>query len=93
MVVTLVDWDKDLEYERTGLEDVVETLLGVEVPEVKIPILPGKNITVIAETIAFNHLLRVDGYHAAQEFNKRLIRKMQKKELNSAESSTDKGDS
>ena len=86
VVVTLVDWDKDLEYERTGLEDVVETLLGVEIPEVKIPILPGKNITVIAETIAFNHLLRVDGYHAAQEFNKRLIRKMQKKGLNSAES-------
>ena len=79
VVVTLVDWDKELNYERIGLEDVVETMLGVEVPEVKIPIFPGKNITVIAETIAFNHLLRVDGYHAAQELNKRLIRKMQKK--------------
>ena len=79
VVVTLVDWDKELNYERIGLEDVVETMLGVEVPEVKIPIFPGKNITVIAETIAFNHLLRVDGYHAARELNKRLIRKMQKK--------------
>ena len=79
VVVTLVDWDKQLNYERIGLEDVVETMLGVEVPEVKIPIFPGKNITVIAETIAFNHLLRVDGYHAAQELNKRLIRKMRKK--------------
>lgn len=79
VVVTLVDWDKELNYERIGLEDVVETMLGVEVPEVKIPIFPGKNITVIAETIAFNHLLRVDGYHAAQELNKRLIRKMRKK--------------
>lgn len=79
VVVTLVDWDKELNYERIGLEDVVETMLGVEVPEVKIPIFPGKNITVIAETIAFNHLLRVDGYHAALELNKRLIRKMQKK--------------
>lgn len=79
VVVTLVDWDKELNYERIGLEDVVETMLGVEVPEVKIPIFPGKNITVIAETIAFNHLLRVDGYHAALELNKRLIRKMRKK--------------
>ena len=79
VVVTLVDWDKELNYERIGLEDVVETMLGVEVPEVKIPIFPGKNITVIAETIAFNHLLRVDGYHAALELFKRLIRKMQKK--------------
>ena len=78
VVVTLVDWDEQLNYERVGLEDVVQTILGVEVPEVTVPILPGKNITVISETIAFNYLLRLDGYHTGQEFNRRLIRKMQK---------------
>lgn len=88
VVVTLVDWDKEQNYERTGLDDVVETMLGVEVPLVRIPIFAGKNITVIAETIAFNHLLRVDGYHAAQEFNKRLIKKMLKNSTKSAESSS-----
>jgi HPr kinase/phosphorylase len=44
-----------------------------------VPIFPGKNITVIAEAIAFNYLLRLDGYNAALEFNKRLIRRMQRK--------------
>ena len=50
--------------------------LEVEVQEITVPIFPGKNITVIAETIAFNYLLRIDGYHAAQEFNRRLLRQM-----------------
>ena len=78
VVVTLVDWQEDFDYERAGLEDRVKTILGVEIPEITVPIFPGKNITVIAETIAFNYLLRIDGYHAAQEFNKRLIRRMQR---------------
>ena len=77
LVVTLVDWDGEFDYERVGLEDRIVTILGVEIPEITVPIFPGKNITVIAETIGFNYLLRIDGYHAAQEFNKRLIRKMQ----------------
>ena len=76
VVVTLVDWDQDSEYERVGIEDRVKTILGVELQEVTVPIFPGKNITVIAETIAFNYLLRLDGYHAAQQFNDRLIRRM-----------------
>ncbi|MFC1526721.1 HPr(Ser) kinase/phosphatase [Candidatus Latescibacterota bacterium] len=77
VVVTLVDWDSDLDYERVGLEDRVKTILGVEVPEVTVPVFPGKNITVIAETIAYNYLLRIDGFHAAEEFNERLKRKIQ----------------
>lgn len=77
VVVTLVDWNDDLEYERLGIEDRVKTILGVELPEVTVPIFPGKNITVIAETIAFNYLLRVDGYHPAQEFNQRLNSRIQ----------------
>ena len=79
VVLTLVDWQEDLDYERTGIEDRAFTILGVEIPDIEVPIYPGKNVTVIAETIAFNYLLRIDGYHAAQEFNKRLIRQMHRK--------------
>ncbi|MCD6374017.1 MAG: HPr kinase/phosphorylase [Caldisericaceae bacterium] len=70
--VKLVDWEKTREYERTGLEDNFTEILGVEIPQVILPINPGKNITVIAETIAMNHLLKTYGYHAAREFNQRL---------------------
>ncbi len=77
VIVTLVDWDQEFDYERVGNEDRVKTILGVEIQEITVPVFPGKNITVIAETIAFNYLLRLDGYHAAHEFNQRLIRRMQ----------------
>ena len=76
VVVALVDWDKEYDYERVGDEDHVQTILGVELQEITVPIYAGKNITVITETIAFNYLLRLDGYHAAQQFNDRLIRRM-----------------
>ena len=55
----------------------MRTVLGVGVSEITVPIFSGQNITVIAETIASNHLLRIDGYHAAQEFNKCLLRCIQ----------------
>ena len=80
VVVDLIDWKKEQEYDRSGLDDRIAKILGIEVPEIQVPLVPGKNITVIAETIALNHLLRLDGYHSAKEFNRKLIRNMQKKQ-------------
>ncbi|NOR44771.1 MAG: HPr(Ser) kinase/phosphatase [Candidatus Delongbacteria bacterium] len=84
MVILLEDWKADGNYERVGEEDTTIKILGVELPRVKLPIYPGKNITVIAETIALNLHLKVYGYNAAKEFNKLLISKMKRqKKLNS----------
>ena len=77
VAVKLIDYDDSLEYERIGLDYTTRTILEMEVPEITVPLFPGKNITVISETIALNHLLRLEGYNAAREFNKRLIRSMQ----------------
>jgi HPr kinase/phosphorylase len=41
-----------------------------------VPLNPGKNITVISEVVAMNHLLRYSGVDPALAFNQRLIRKM-----------------
>lgn len=76
----LVEWQKDMEYDRTGLDDKSTEILGVEVSQIVLPINPGKNITVIAETIAMNHLLRMHGYHTGKEFNKRLKDFMKQKD-------------
>ena len=45
-------------------------------PRIRVPLNPGKNITVIAEVIAMNHLLRYSGVDAAQAFNDRLMDRM-----------------
>lgn len=66
--VELVDWDSEQNYERTGLEEKLKEYLGVKIPHVRLPIFPGKNITVISETIALNLHLKVYGYHPARQF-------------------------
>lgn len=80
VVVKLMEWDDSEKYDRTGLEEDWVSILDVEIPQVTIPIYPGKNITVIAEAIALNYQLKVQGYHTAREFNRRLVERMQKKD-------------
>jgi HPr kinase/phosphorylase len=77
VVVQLVDWDDRTQYDRTGLETEEVEMLGVQVPKVLIPLNAGKNITVISEVIAMNHLLKYSGVHSAQLFNQRLMDSMQ----------------
>lgn len=79
VIVELEDWDRDKAYDRTGLDNSTISLLGVETELIKLPIFPGKNITVIAEVIALNYLCKHYGYHAAEEFKKRLEEKIKSK--------------
>lgn len=74
--VFLEEWDSKESYERIGLTDTYTEILNVKIPQVRLPIFPGKNITVIIETIAMNTLLKIYGIHPAKEFNKRLLKKM-----------------
>ena len=72
VVVRLVDWNDRDTYERTGLEAEQVDILGVQIPQVTVPLNPGKNITVISEVIAMNHLLKYSGVHSATRFNESL---------------------
>jgi HPr kinase/phosphorylase len=78
--VRLVYWEEQNTYERLGLEDHFTQVLGVEIPLVTIPVSPGKNITVISEVIAMNHMLKVFGTNPALEFQERLAEAIQRKE-------------
>ena len=76
VVVQLEDWDASREYDRTGIDGQETTLLDVAVPIVTVPLNPGKNLTVICEVVAMNHLLRYSGVNAAKALNERLIQRM-----------------
>ncbi len=76
VVVHLEDWDNATDADRTGLAQQEALILGVSLPKVMVPLNPGKNITVISEVVAMNHLLRMTGIDTAGAFNERLIRRM-----------------
>ncbi len=79
VIVNIQLWDKEEEYTRLGMIDSHKTILGVKLPVVKVPITPGKNITVICEVIAMTHLLRNYGYDPAEVFSKRLTEHIHQK--------------
>lgn len=82
VVVELADWDDARDVDRTGLDQKTRSILEVEIPEVVVPVIPGKNITVVAEVVALNHLLKYSGVDSAKDLNERLVRKMaEKKDL------------
>lgn len=76
VVVQLEEWNQDVVVDRTGLEGETHEILGTPLPKIRVPLNPGKNITVIAEVIAMNHLLRYSGVNPAEAFNQRLIARM-----------------
>ena len=78
VVVQLVDWEKAYEADRTGLDQQTTTILGVDLPKVVVPLNPGKNITVISEVVAMNHLLRFSGVDSAHALNERLLERLTK---------------
>ncbi|MET0395363.1 MAG: HPr(Ser) kinase/phosphatase [Longimicrobiaceae bacterium] len=77
VVVQLEVWDEKAHYDRTGLEPQSLDILGVSIPKVVVPLVPGKNITVVAEVVAMNHLLKYSGVDSAALFNRRLQERMQ----------------
>ena len=79
IVVELEIWDEKSEYTRTGLDESTVTISDVEIPYVKLPIIPGKNITVISEVISLNYLLKHYGYDSAKFFEKRLSSRLTRK--------------
>ncbi|MCU7495004.1 MAG: HPr kinase/phosphorylase [Ignavibacteria bacterium] len=72
IIVELEVWDEKSHYTRTGLDEEVFSLLDIEIPYIKLPILPGKNITVISEVISLNYLLKHYGYDSAKVLQRRL---------------------
>ena len=81
MVIELEEWDPSQEYDRLGVDDKVYNILGVDLPHIKIPVRPGRNLTSIIEVAARNFLLKGMGYHSAKEFQEKLLARMEVRPL------------
>ena len=72
LVIVLEQWEEGKEYDRLGLRDESFQILGIEVPLVRMPVAPARNIALLVEVAARNQLLRKGGYDAAQRFVERV---------------------
>jgi HPr kinase/phosphorylase len=80
LAIRLEPWSAQATVDRTGLETRKLSILDVEVPLIRIPVSPGRNLAVLIEVAALNQRLRSQGYFSAETFNKRLIERMSAKE-------------
>ncbi|MDR1474086.1 MAG: HPr(Ser) kinase/phosphatase [Endomicrobium sp.] len=77
LVIKLEEWNPVKKYERIGLDDYFTEYLGVKVPEVTIPVAPGRNLAVLVETASLNQRLKNRGH-----FTARLLDFELRKEIN-----------
>ncbi|MCK4694412.1 MAG: HPr(Ser) kinase/phosphatase, partial [Candidatus Cloacimonetes bacterium] len=70
--VELMPWRDNMDYERIGLSDNFIDILEIKIPVIYLPVSPGKNVSVIIEVIAMNHISKTFGYDAAKIYTKRL---------------------
>lgn len=77
LVAELVEWNVSESYDRLGLEERTFDIMDVTKPFLKMPVTPGRNMALILEVAARNHLLKTTGLFSARRMEKKLSRKIQ----------------
>jgi len=79
-IVTLEEWQDNKDYERLGIDNNYIELLNTKVPNVLVPVKPGRDAALLIETAAQNEKLKKLGFNVAKEFNEHLIAALKKKQ-------------
>lgn len=72
LVVKLDKWEAQKEYDRIG-NTLEETILGISIPMVEIPVKPGRNVPILIETAARTERLKNLGYYSSKDFDQTVV--------------------
>ncbi len=78
LIINLEVWQDKKFYDRLGLDEIREDILGYQIPKITLPARKGRNLAVIIEAAAINYRLKAMGLDSAKYFmeeSKRLIKK------------------
>lgn len=64
LIVRLEKWNPRKAYDRLGLNRETDAILDVQVPLLRLPVAPGRNVALLVELAAKNLLLRARGHDA-----------------------------
>lgn len=78
LVVELEHWREGHPYDRLGLDETIHEVLDVPVPYIKMPVALGRNVSILVEIAARNHVLKLQGHHSAREFTRKLQEQMER---------------
>lgn len=76
LVVELEEWQKGHQYSLVGVRERRHRVLGVNLPYLKLPVKPGRNMATLIEVAARNQMMKQQGVFAARDFNRRLRKKL-----------------
>ena len=72
LVIELETWQDGYPYDRLGLDETLYEILETPCPFIKMPLASGRNISILVEIAARNHVLKLEGHHSAREFARAL---------------------
>lgn len=72
LVILLEEWKEGKFYDRLGLDEEYQSIMNVSLPQITVPVKPGRSLATIIEVAAMNYRLKMMGHHAAWEFAERL---------------------
>ena len=73
LVIQMHPWDPAMEVDRTGLESEKVEMLGVDIPLIRLPVAPGRDMAQVVEVAARNQKLKILGHDAAKELDDKLV--------------------
>jgi len=71
IVIVLEEWNGKKFYDRLGLDELSEEILGEKIPKLVLPVKKGRNLAVLLETAAVNTRLKKMGESSAEYFVKK----------------------
>jgi HPr kinase/phosphorylase len=79
LVIELEPWDPHQTYDRLGLDETVHHILGTPLPYIRMPVASGRNLSILVEIAARNHVLKMQGHFSAHEFARQLEEQLERK--------------
>ena len=78
LVIELEHWEAGRAYDRLGLDETLFNILDTPCPYIRMPVALGRNVAILVEIAARNHVLKLQGHHSAREFARKLEQELER---------------
>ena len=82
LVIELEICDQNKTYDRIGGNRSYKEIMSVQIPKIKLPVTPGRNITALVEMSALHFRLRQRGFDVSESIQDKLLNTIKQKTEN-----------